>query len=157
MPVCLFQEVIVTTMAMTDEPKIIMDTIKKCAPIICQNMNRESIYPYLLQCSLLTGDESYHFMNTDKSPGESSSYLIELLERKDSDSAQIFYQCLQMETEHIGHSLIIKHLRNTALQGNFQALIKLHIYQIIFSDTSCKEKLEEESEKGVYTYVCQNK
>ena len=108
-------------MATTDEPKITMDTIRQCAPIIRQYMNRESLLPYLLQHSLLTNTEMYHFTNTNKSPSESNTYLIEILENKDFDSAQEFYRCLQMETEHTGHSQIVEHLRNAAkLQGNFK-------------------------------------
>ena len=113
-------------MATTDEPKITMDTIKKCAPILCQHMNRESLCPYLLQCSLLTSDESYHFLDKSKSPSESNSYLIEILETKDSISAQKFYQCLQKEKEHNGHLQIVEHLRSTALQGNFQTIMTLY-------------------------------
>ena len=103
-------------MATTNEPEITMDTIRQCASIICQYMNRESIYPYLLQYALLTDDESYHFMSKDKSPGESGGYLIGLLEKKDS-GAQIFYQCLQIELQHSGHLQIAECLRTTALQG----------------------------------------
>ena len=110
-------------MTTTDEPKITIDTIRQCAPIICQCISRECLSPYLLQYSLLSNDEMYHFVNEGKSPGESGNYLIKVLETKGSDSAQKFYQCLQEETQHAGHSEIVEHLRTTAfkLQGNFQA------------------------------------
>ena len=150
-----------STMATTDEPKITMDTIRRCAAIICQCMDRESLRPYLLQCSLLTNDEMYHFTNTNKSPSESNNYLIQILENKDSDSAQKLYQCLQMGTGHTGHSQIVECLRNAAkLQGNFQDVIKLLIYHC-FSGTTCKGNAEkmnstsskDESEKGVYIHI----
>lgn len=142
-------------MATTDEPKITMDTIRQCAPIIRQYMDRESLYPYLLQYSLLTNDEMYHFTSKDKSPSESGNYLIKILETKGFDSAQKFYQCLQEEAEHVGHSDIVKHLRNTALQGNLQAVIKsLMIIYGCFTDTSCKVNAQEMSavslEKGAH-------
>ena len=107
-----------------DDPKITMDTIRQCAPIIRQYINRESLLPYLMQSSLLTDDEIYHFTDKDKSQGESSNYLIKILETKHSDAAQILYQCLQMESEHMGHLQLAESLRNTALQGNIYAVVK---------------------------------
>lgn len=104
-------------MITSDEPTITIETIRQCAPTIRQCINRECLYPFLLHCSLLTQDEMYHFMSTDKSQGESANYLIKVLETKHSDSPQIFYQCLQMETEHTGHSEIVESLINAALQG----------------------------------------
>ena len=106
-----------------DDPKITMNTIRQCAPIIHQYINRESILPYLIQSSLLTIDEMYHFTDKDKSQGESSNYLITVLETKHSDAAQIFYQCLQSEREHIGHLQIAESLRSTALQGNIHVVV----------------------------------
>ena len=104
-------------MVTPNDPKITIDIIRQCAPIIRQYMNRDSLLPYLMQYSLLTDDEIYHFTHKDKSLGESSNYLIKVLETKHSDAAQIFYQCLQMEREHMGHLQIAEFLKSTALQG----------------------------------------
>ena len=111
-------------MTTPDDPKITMDTIRQCAPIIRQYIDRESLLPYLMQSSLLTEDQRYHFTDTNKSQGESSNYLITVLETKHSDAAKIFYQCLQSEQEHIGHLQIAESLRSTALQGNIHAVVR---------------------------------
>ena len=111
-------------MAANDEPKITIDTIKQCAPTICRYMNRQSLAPHLLKFSLLTKDEMYHFLHDKKSPGESNNYLINILETKHPDSAQMFYKCLQMETEHLGHLQIVEELKNAAMQGDFRIVIK---------------------------------
>ena len=122
-------------MIASDDTEITMDTVRQCAPVIRNYMNRESLTPYLMQCQLLTDDEMYHFTSDNMSPGESCNYLLKVLETKHSKSAQIFYQCLQMEPEHLGHSQIVESLRNTALQlqGNIHAVVKsssfdLHLF-----------------------------
>lgn len=104
-------------METVNEPKITMKTIKKCVLTIRQNMNRDALAPHLH--SLLTHDEMYHFTSDQKSSGESCDYLIGILESKGSNAAQIFLECLQQETEHIGHAEIVDVLRKiAALQSN---------------------------------------
>ena len=114
----MFFRILVRRMTTINKPKITVDTIKQCAPTIRQYMNPQSLAPYLMAYSLLTTDESFHFLHEKKSSGESSDYLIKILEAKHPGSGQIFYQCLKMETEHLGHSHIIAELERCALQGN---------------------------------------
>ena len=123
MPTYLFQEanynpIAISAKATMSEPKITISTIQRCASSIRDYMDRQSLAPYLFEHALLTDDEMYHFCDEKRSPGESNTYLIERLKAKGRDSAQKFYQCLQMEPQHLGHSQIVEDLKKAALQGN---------------------------------------
>ena len=102
----------------TSEPKITNENIRRCAKIITKYVNRESIAPYLLQRSLLTSTQLYHYTHINCSTEESNQYLIQQLLQKHPDSGQTFYYCLLEEKEHIGHEYVAKELKNASHKGD---------------------------------------